>query len=61
MAVTVNITGGMEYQFEVTATTVAEGAKEMTDKMLPEYGQSHFMYRTVDPPGIIESSSLRQK
>ena len=38
MAVTVNIIGGMEYRFEVTATTVAEGAKIMGDNTLPEYG-----------------------
>ena len=38
MAVTVNIIGGMEYRFEVTATTVAEGAKILVDITLPEYG-----------------------
>ena len=38
MHVTVNITGGMEYWFGVSATTVAEGPKAEVMKKLREYG-----------------------
>ena len=38
MAVIINITGGMKYRFEVSATTTTEGLKVISEENLPEYG-----------------------